>query len=610
MAERNEAEDSTASSRGAMEDVPPAIELAIRVAASTQSCKFTGRLSGPNELDEFSIEACIGRSEAPLIGPRGPLYKVRFLIPSDFPYRVVETVPLDPPLKWYPHQMGDWGDTHANIICPPSLDTVYGEELLRPYISHAYRWIEDALAGTLTAEGQHYEFPHIRNVAGERATIYAEGGTRPTEWVRRSRSGIAWLTQVNLKEGSRKAYLVRRLSDQHGENSGWALPLRRGVFGREEEAGWAPWVFVGDPVVEAPHRPATSWEDLNDGVRKRLLAATREACRRHPALELLLIAFEVPELIGMQPDRIVWAALKLKAFDRNALSRRPQTGSFREKDYERWPAVRSFVDSNQELAWVGRCIDVSKGAVVSRSGIELGNVDVAIVGIGALGSTLARGMAALHPRRVYLFDHDTLEPGNLIRHEALNFQVGHNKAEAIGGSLTPLYEDEVMEGHRADVIKRWPEVRDQIARCSLVVDATANAGVHSFLLSRSELLSVATVICYIKPGPDFGVLFLRRAGSDATLDSAHDRLFDGLAEDIRREFEATDQRLVWPEEGCYYPTFPAPFHRMRMMADSFLEVILSWLVEGQTGDLVTLFRQKEGEGVLGIETQIIRQVEI
>lgn len=141
---------------------PEGVVRAIRVAGSSRFCRFHGALK-KEPSGEYSIEASIGPERSPLSGPPPQWYRVRLLIPERFPYAVAHAVPLDPALRWNPHQNGDWAEfrERANAMCPPRQSKVYLEELLLPYVRRAYRWISDALDGRLTSQDQRYEFPQL-----------------------------------------------------------------------------------------------------------------------------------------------------------------------------------------------------------------------------------------------------------------------------------------------------------------------------------------------------------------------------------------------------------------------------------------------------------------
>jgi hypothetical protein len=595
---------------------PVQIEEALRVAASTRFCRFLTDLER-TDSKEFSIEALIGPSRKPVADGQVSWYRVRFLIPQDFPYRAAETVPVDPELKWYQHQNGDWAeDHHANILCPPRLNEIHLDELLLPYIRNAHGWISHALAGDLIRNEERYEFPHIVNVSHRPEAIYVEGGTGLLAWVQRAGYGRAWLNRRRTN-GERAGIFVVRELWRHGGELGTdriIANLQDNAFGLEASAGWVPWVFAGDPVVNKPHQPLVGWQDIPDALQGRILAAIREVCGYRKSVPLLLLAFAVPETWGGLPDRVVWRAIELAELDRSAFTDSPR-GFRRSSDMRHWPRVRLFTAANEQLRWIKGTVDVSEEAMSSRAASEttsMSGLRVAILGAGAVGSILAKAFARLGPGQLVLIDKESIEPGNLVRHECLAVQAGMPKAKALVSLLAPIHAAQSVQGLDVDIVQKWDKVAEAVADCGIVVDATADPAVNALLSHRAELANKSVAWCYVKPGPEFGVLVLRRPGSELTLLEAEKRLMDDLDVGTGRRLEESQSRadLVWPEPGCYSPTFPAPYHRLRMMADAFVETILAWFDSSGSGDIVTLYCQDREAGVLGINNRIVHQLDM
>ena len=594
---------------------PEDVVQAIRVAESSRFCRFHSDLEKESS-GEYSIEASIGPDRRSLSGPTPQWYRVRFLIPDQFPYAVAHAVPLDPVLRWNPHQNGDWTELkeHANVMCPPRQSEVYLEELLQPYVRHAYRWISDALNGRLTSRDERYEFPHLA-IRGNGDKVYVEGGQSMLKLVEDTGHGRAWLNQVSNESVQSELYRVTEIRSTGTEDDpdAWSSGLRKGVFGKEEPAGWAAWVFIGDPVAEASHRPYVAWKDFSGQNQRNIIAALEDASACENRVPILLLAFVVPEYWGGSPDHMVWQAVHLEGFRPDIFI--PTIDGFRPtNDPRRWPRFREFLRKNRDLRWIS-CTDISREALLSRSTSkeekDLSQLRVAVLGVGAVGSVLARSLSKLGLAHLLLVDKERLEPGNLVRHEGMAFQVEHHKASAMAAILTPT-QGEDPEGLDLDAVSNWPAVLDRIEGYDLVIDATGNNGVHELLSASPQLRDAALAWCYIKPGPDFGLLALRPSGSPLTLTEAEELLEKECGEELWERFRAdsgNEGRVVWPEPGCYHPTFSAPYYRLRMMCDAFLSTLLAWLEDGGDDGVATLFSQVVPDKHLGVESRIETQVQ-
>lgn len=100
-------------------------------------------------------------------------------------------------------------------------------------------------------------------------------------------------------------------------------------------------------------------------------------------------------------------------------------------------------------------------------------------------------------------------------------------------------------------------------------------------------------------------------GSPRTLAEAEELLEEECGGELWERFRGDageEGRVVWPEPGCYHPTFSAPYHRIRMMSDAFPSTLLAWLEDGGDYGAATLFSQSVPDGRLGVESRIEAQV--
>ena len=401
----------------------------------------------PTNKGESPVAAAIPPKPARRLGASSTRYRVKFLIPEHFPYSVAEVIPLDPVLRWNPHQIGDWPElveAHANVICPPRLADVSIDELLLPYIRHAHAWITDALGGKLTRSNERYEFPNIVPRSKNSAGVYAEGGLNVLNQVYTIRYGRAWLCSL---AGSPLVNPLYRLEQFRGpgkkdETKTWKSEIRSGTFGKEGQGGWAPWVYAGDPIVEKPHRPPVYWGDLPLRIQHALLAAIRDIAKFKDRVPIALLAFAIPERWGGVADRVCWAGFELLNFHHEDFSN-PSNGFRPKSDMRLWLPIRRFMAANRELSWVWTR-DVSREALSSRSLGATRNVEdisIGLLGVGAVGSLLSTALAKLNPRGLLLFDKERVEPGNLVRHEAHSSRVEHPKATAMANQVGALFKN-------------------------------------------------------------------------------------------------------------------------------------------------------------------------
>ncbi len=525
----------------------------------------------------------------------------------------VQTIPLEPELKWYSHQNGDWNSWHSNIICPPNPDKIAEERsrLLIPYIDYAYKWISNARIGKLTNPDERYEFPHI--APESRSEIFIEGGSKIFDWIRENSHGIAWIEEINSSFVERKRFIIKSLRgiSQRDESKYWRPDIHMDTFGSEVNGSTVPWVFIGNPVVEKPHRPYVTWSDFSQENQNKILIALDECLRIKSQKHFVLLAFSVPEKWEGDANSIVWLASELNGVTKNIFNRkgfRPNTPLIN------LPGVKSLIKKNHHLKW-GTCTDLSKEALLVRGKADMKSFEdlkIAILGVGAIGSVLAKSVSKLAPVKLFLADSQNVEPGNLIRHEALTNTVGMNKAVSMAWQLLAINSSiQMVPPFKENILTDWDELVKTLSDYDLIIDATANKAIHERLSSSSELLTKKIAWCFIKPGPDFGVLGLRQEISQRTFAELQAKLFGMLRKYILDQYHKSDEKegsIVWPEPGCYHPTFNASYHRIRMMADTFLTTLVSWIEKDAPNDVITLYKQAERIDRFGIETQIESQV--
>ncbi len=120
-----------------------------------------------------------------------------------------------------------------------------------------------------------------------------------------------------------------------------------------------------------------------------------------------------------------------------------------------------------------------------RDAEALNSVAVAVVGVGAIGSTVADQLARAGVGRMTLVDGDTLRPGNCIRHVLDESWVGMNKAKA----MAEHFQDLAWAPDEVTVVTEHliaPRVAGSLLQDhDLVIDATAASRPSRLILDGS-----------------------------------------------------------------------------------------------------------------------------
>ena len=578
-------------------EIPDIIRLAVRKAAEAAFFTQTSAIEVVGNGAEFAVTADISQPVRRL-GEKAVWYSVKFLIPGTFPNDVVNCIPLKPALRWYSHQNGDWPPGlcwHPNIICPPTLSQVNPAELLQPYITHAHEWITDARQNKLANDGQRFELPHIVPTSKKKEIVYAEGGPHAFDFARAHRHGLA-----RLYRRKKEPTVLRVGNIEDSDDHVLKARIARDVFGDEEYVGWIPWVYAGSPIVQGPRRPPLSFLDFTEEVQEHLVRAVDHAAGQKLAYDLLLLAFAVPPRWREKPDAIRWQAVELDDIKKENL-KTPKNG-FRKGTLLQTPGVRSFIVKNRQMRYM-TTREISVDALTARAAEPnpLHKQSVTIIGVGALGSIISRAVGKLNPGQLVLIDNQVLEPGNLVRHEGMPVHVEISKAVSAAVLAAPIEEGALVDPVKADIVATWEKNRPETA--DLIIDATGDPGAHDLVFKDTAL--GARALAFVTPGPSFGVLLFCPRGVAFEPRVVHDRVHALLDDGDRALFDSEVD--VAPEAGCHHPTFPAPYHRLRLMADSMLATILASLRADVAKPILTVYAQREKK--LGFDTIILQQIE-
>ncbi len=564
-------------------DTPPIITKAIREAAETRFCKFTSGLVRCEQSNNFIISASIS-SDRKKMREASEWFEVKFFIPKSFPYIKVETAPIKPEFKWNPHQNGDWNyfrDDRKNIICPPSENDICIEELLLPYIRHAYRWIIDAKEKTLVKDEQRYEMPHMYD--SNKKIVLIEGNSdRVLNFVKENTFGIADIAQPD--GCGEYLYEVTKL---YGSSNGSILEFNDPFPENKRIKTKIPWVYWGNPVAGPPHRPIQTLKDLSEDKKikfsqniKEFYKKLRKSRARKSPLNIVLVAFNIPTLWKGEDENIVWMHFCGK------------------------------LSEDTEIHW-NKCEDISEKSTGIRSENNLfKDKKILVVGVGSLGSVFVDSLSKFWFKELYLIDRDKVKPGNLIRHTALKYYLGQNKAESLAKQLQGVPKKNIF-GYNFDIRNTSllpQEKKDVFQNIDIIFNFTASEMAEEVLFKSDLFKNVILISGYIKSGANFGVLHIRGSNKHTTLREAESYMEEKLSPELLEKFHS-EEHEVFPEPGCYDPTFSAPYYKIRAISDIFISIILDCLKKN-TCDIIFLVEIEDDEQKIGMSAKIVTELKV
>jgi molybdopterin/thiamine biosynthesis adenylyltransferase len=148
--------------------------------------------------------------------------------------------------------------------------------------------------------------------------------------------------------------------------------------------------------------------------------------------------------------------------------------------------------------------------------------EVAVVGVGSIGSATALALAMYGVRNITLVDPDRLQWHNLVRHQCTRHAVGRYKVDAVSDAIRLRWPTANVAGLRHNVITEADKMRPLFRRCALVVcaaDGVAPRRVVNHLARRAEKTSIHACVLMdgafgeiirLRPWPGWGCLRCHR----------------------------------------------------------------------------------------------------
>jgi len=146
---------------------------------------------------------------------------------------------------------------------------------------------------------------------------------------------------------------------------------------------------------------------------------------------------------------------------------------------EVWPNKAGGISACSLLAAADT--PAARGARSGPDREELRTKSVAIVGVGALGSFIADGLARGGVGNLTLIDGDVLMPGNLVRHLAGREFVGLKKATAVQKTLERRSAGMTNVTAINDNVYALDQATELLADTDLVINATADFSITAML---------------------------------------------------------------------------------------------------------------------------------
>jgi hypothetical protein len=293
---------------------------------------------------------------------------------------------------------------------------------------------------------------------------------------------------------------------------------------------------------------------------------------------ILLLGYPIPSRVGEPPSEVHWDAVRLPSLP--AAEGKPPDG-FRPNLEGWWRRDRNaaFADGAplehiRAESWSGERLQ-ARGRFVA----PLREARVAILGVGALGASVAEMLVRGGGVRLALVDGDLVASGNVCRHTSTLADVGRTKVSAVGKRLLQISPTVRITEAGGDLLGDPAAVVDLFDAYDAVVDCTAS---DDALRALAEgWWPMPRVFASFSLGYAARRLFLFGVTSNSFPEREFSKLLAPWLQDELAAWAGSDELLEGA--GCWSPLFPARYDDVVMAAAACVKE-LEYLVSSRPRD--------------------------
>jgi len=422
---------------------------------------------------------------------------------------------------------------------------------------------------------------------------FAEGTNSLDKWEGHSAQvGIVKLFHYRTRPD---VYVVDRYLGDKGKPlvvNLWGAHIKRSAAGNMDGI----WVTLPELPVLPPWQAPTTWGELREALRLQHIELDqllgdlfqRQILEKH---SLMLLGFPVPREWEGEYDRYHWQALKIPALHP---ATKPVPG-FRPDRRRAWHhnLTQVFKDG-ERIGWI-QSQNWAADELGSRGviGPDVTSKQICLLGAGAVGSVVAELLVRAGCHRLTIFDHDTMNAGNLVRHSLSLRDILEFKAESLARHLNSVspharidYVNSAFPPSDTKGLTRLREA-DVIIDCTGSDDTIQDMGAFDWT-GRKCFVSLSI-------GARAGRLFVFGARSgNFPISDFRARVDPWLI----REMEEVAGGPAFPREGigCWHPVFHARADDIWLLAAVAVKALVPFLKQDIPEILFKVYEQAEDEG--------------
>ncbi len=466
------------------------------------------------------------------------------------------------------------------------------EQRLRWHVERCLGWLHIACNEQLMVNGEPFEVPQCpEELLNSRfRVIHDEGHDTWPSWKGRDMQygEVGW----SVLPGFEKTIVAEKFLDARGE----VIRVCRRSQHPTDKSWVGYWWLWPSPIVLPPwHTPGTWAELRRAGIGMAVNVDEFTCWMAHRAggkdSVILLLGYPIPTLWNGAPVEVHWQAIlpphvpatlkPMKGFRRNVVGRKERLR-------------RDIFVGTKELSYL-KTSNWHPDRLQARGRFpsNVRESSIAVIGAGALGSTVAEILARGGVAHILIIDHDALEPGNLVRHTLVGADLGRNKATATAARLQGAAPMSNISAHAArlpcgDHLQKLLEPIDIVLDCTGEDEVLRRLGDVWWTIPRR----------FLSASFGFSAKRLFLFGTQACAFP-----FEEFVATVKPWLDA--ERLQWSTAGetlegagCWSPLFPARCDDVWLGAFATVKYLES-MVQGTWAKGLRVLEQSLDEGIAG-----------
>lgn len=519
--------------------------------------------------------------------------------------------------KIYPHQSPHTPQNETSLFFASNLCLEQYEPGLKAesndsnrlyhYVVQALEWIRRASLNELVRDGEAFELVAYPN-DNRKKIVFAEQREQFLQWEK--------LTQnkgfCNIKVGSIEQNQHQKLfyitdffagSTSYKKADKKIMSYKWGNYVAGEKSGEQKGVWLRlkkMPKLEPWQAPKT-WHDLiillkESGIdfKKDVMPLLNEI--RDGLYHFMVLGFPIPMKFGDVNQEYFWQGISLPKLSNHQSANSYFKGFRKNKVGYEYVDMNNLFSKTNEITWV-KSENWSENSLTSRGAItpKIGQLKYLIIGVGALGSTIAELLVRLGATNIDVIDSDILKMGNLVRHRLLASDIDKAKAiqmhKRLSGSNIHYIGNYFAESLE-EFIKRDSSALQEY---DVIIETTGD----DKLLNVLSNVDLKSVVCSISIGLGAKHLYVY----STSLEKIDEEMFSKKIQPFLKLDSEDFPAESFPRDGigCWHPLFPARIDHIEILSGIAINILEEDLNKNK--NYITVIEL----GKLGLVKEVMRE---